>query len=247
MSEISSYIQNWYQTQEGRYTLGVLEAEIQKQLNEIFGYYALEFGIHTEFQTLLSESRVANNFQICTLQSGIDCKGDIIAEPEFLPIVADNIDLVIASHVFEYSAYSRQVLREIDRVLVPEGHCLLVGFNPWSITGLIKRFRSFKSEDDQKLSLRSMGKVKDWFKVLGFEIVSSHTFAFRPPIQHKKIFDHLIWMEKFGGRFTKNLGAVYLIHAKKTEFAKMPPTPWKTHKILAPKPVITASKEGDTL
>ena len=246
MSENTSQLIDWYRGHEGIYVLGEIELRIQDKLSEIFGYYAVEMGLHTEICSLLQQSRIKNNIKVFMPDTKHDAEG-IIAAPEFLPIVFDNIDLLIASHVFEDSDYPHQVLREIDRILVPEGHCLLLGFNPYSYLGLMKSLRLSKFSQ-HKQTFRSAGKMKDWLQVLGYEVISIDSFGFRPSIERKKLFDSLSWLETLGKRFFSKLGGVYLIHAKKTEFAYPPVTSWKTKKILSGKSAIpAASKEGNSL
>ena len=241
-------MKDWYNSLEGQYVLNSIDDKIGNILSEIFGYYAVEFGVHTQIKSLLNKSRIKNNITIYSeLPPFITKHYHIIAEPEFLPIVFDNIDLVIASHVFEASQYPHQVLREIDRILVPEGHCLLIGFNPISFFGKSKIFRlnKYTSKDH---TLRSIGKMKDWFRVRGFEIIHTQTFGFRPVLEQRKIFSSLVFLEKIGKHTDGKWGSVYLIHAKKTEIAQTPKLSWTANKILKRKPrIVTATKEGNSL
>ncbi len=240
--------ENWYLGTEGICVSDAIKTLMQVKLSKIFGYYAIEMGVHTSVFSLLEPSRIKNNIKIFSeVRAAKRSQDSIVAEPEFLPIVFDNIDLVIASHVFESSQYPHQVLREIDRVLVPEGHCLLIGFNPYSRLNLFRRLRLSKTNFKEQ-TFRSAGKMRDWLKVLGFEIISTHTYGYRPSIENKRLFNSLEWLDKIGMRFAKNLGDVYVIHAQKTDLAHTPTVSWKTKKILTRKPAITAvSKEGNSL
>ena len=241
-------MKDWYNSREGQTVLNSIDDEISNILSEIFGYYAVELGVHTQIKSLLNKSRIKNNITIYSeLPLLATNHHKLIAEPEFLPIVFDNIDLVIASHVFEASQYPHQVLREIDRILVPEGHCLLIGFNPVSFFGASKIVRLNKYIS-KNYTLRSIGKMKDWFRVRGFEIISTQTFGFRPTFEQRKLFSSLVFLEKIGQRSDGKWGSVYLIHAKKTEIAQTPTLLWKANKILKRKPrIVTATKEGNNL
>jgi len=53
-----------------------------------------------------------------------------------LPFAAASIDLVLLPHVLEFASNPHQVLREVERVLVPEGQVVIAGFNPISLFGL---------------------------------------------------------------------------------------------------------------
>ena len=245
MVENNAHNYNWYCSRQGMKVSVELQNQLHATLSKIFGYYAIEMGMHTQTFSLLKQSRIKNNFKILSEKSLKNIDNVFIAEPEFLPVIVDNIDLVIASHVFESSKYPHQVLREIDRILVPEGHFFLIGFNPFSILGLWKVLRLNK-KFYCKQTFRSIGKMKDWLEILGFEIISTHTYGYRPSIEPEKLFNSLSWFEKLGMRIAKNFGSVYVIHAKKTEFAKTSTLQWQSKKILTRKPAITAaSKQGN--
>lgn len=245
MAKKKSHNPSWYLSRQGLSVSVELQAQIQAILSKIFGYHAIEIGMHTETFSLLTKSRIKNNFKILSEKSLDNTDNTFVAEPEFLPVVVDNIDLVIASHVFESSKYPHQVLREIDRILVPEGHFFLIGFNPFSLLGLLKVLRLNKKLHGKQV-FRSIGKMKDWLEVLGFEIIDTHTYGYRPSIEPEKLFNSLAWFEKLGMRVAKNFGGVYVIHARKTEFAKIPTIQWKTKKVLTREPAITAvSKQGN--
>ena len=53
-----------------------------------------------------------------------------------LPFDAQSIDLILLPHALEFIDNPHEVLREVDRVLRPEGRVLILGFNPWSLFGL---------------------------------------------------------------------------------------------------------------
>src|SRR5690625_7466005 len=66
----------------------------------------------------------------------------LAAQPEALPFETQSIDLILLPHVLENAYDSHQVLREIERVLVPEGLVIITGFNPLSLWGLRYRLVS---------------------------------------------------------------------------------------------------------
>jgi len=56
------------------------------------------------------------------------------ADPAFLPFAPDSFATVILPHVLEGHPLPHQVLREAHRVLMSDGHIVVTGFNPLSIT-----------------------------------------------------------------------------------------------------------------
>ena len=85
--------------------------------SDVFGYYALETGVLTGAQSFLQESRVTSRFSLGMVQNEAV---SAVGSPEHLPFAFHNLDLVIASHALDCTTQPHQVLREIERVLVPE-------------------------------------------------------------------------------------------------------------------------------
>ncbi|HIO92229.1 MAG TPA: class I SAM-dependent methyltransferase [Leucothrix mucor] len=207
----------WYESLAGQQALLSLDDYISEYLSEIFGYYCLNIGVLSGRKEFLKDSRISAGFSI----GADDNCNDLIAKPEQLPIAADNVDLVIASHVLECSQNPHQVLREIDRVLVPEGHCILIGFNPYTSLG-VKRFLKSSRKKDTRYRTRSASHVRDWFSLLGFETLEVNYIGFRPSLKNEKIFKSMAWMEKWGEKIWPLLGSLYIIHAKKQVVSMRP-------------------------
>jgi len=227
---------NWYQTLSGQSSLDALDSLCAETLSEIFGYYAIEIGLVSEQHSLLQHSRITTSFRLFDKASKdkiniLSNKNDnipssLISTTEQLPIATDNVDLVIASHTLESSQDPHQVLREIDRVLVPEGHCILIGFNPSPISQLRTQFgqliRSKLKQDKNSCKMQSVTRVKDWFSLLGFEVMDVHYMGMRPAIKNQKLFDSLSWLENLNEYAGSVLGNMYVIHAKKQMVAMRP-------------------------
>ena len=241
-SDVIKQCSNWYQTLTGQSALVNTEVLCAKTMSEIFGYYAIQIGMLSGECDLLKHSRINASFTLANpdnlpdfnkekAEAGDEDKSNsldyaVIATNEKLPISTDNIDLVVASHVLEMSKNPHQVLREIDRVLVPEGHCILIGFNPFALSNLNipsrfkRKNRHTESQDTHKM--RSAARVKDWFSLLGFEILEVNYMGFRPALKNQKIFKSLSWMEHWGEYAGPLLGSMYVVHAKK-QVASMRP------------------------
>ena len=84
-----------------------------------------------------------------------------------LPIASESIDTVILPHVLEFVADRHQVLREVERVLKPEGRLFILGLNPWSparYLHLPKNNQSFW----QSYLIQSQNLL-DWLSLLKFD------------------------------------------------------------------------------
>ncbi len=248
---VSGYSEQWYKTLSGKNSLQTIDRLCGEAMSEIFGYYALQIGLLSSQHDLLSNSRIAAGFSLVEKDSlEFTDKSDanknninlvsqgtshnlIVSTNEQLPVETDNIDLVIATHALELSKDPHQILREIDRVLVPEGHCILIGFNPFSLLQAGRLFKPefYKKGNDEKM--RSAHRVRDWFSVLGFEVMDLHYFGFRPRVKNQKVFERLSWLEKLGNTAWPVLGNMYMLHVKKQVVAMRPHKKvWKAPAVL---------------
>jgi SAM-dependent methyltransferase len=223
--------ESWYQTLSGKSSLDELDSLCAETLSEIFGYYAIEMGVLSGKHSLLKHSRITAGFTLLDSDSAASkntpfdsnsISSSVISTTEKLPIATDNVDLVIASHTLESSKDPHQVLREIDRVLVPEGHCILVGFNPHPISRIGQFIKSRFKKDESLYKTRSVAHVRDWFSLLGFEVVDVNYMGMRPAVKNKKLFDALSWLDRVGEYAGPVLGSMYVIHAKKQMVAMRP-------------------------
>lgn len=86
-----------------------------------------------------------------------------------LPVASDSIDLVLLPHLLEFQANRYQILREIERVLKPEGELIILGFNPWSRYALASIFRKIIGKNPGYSRFISRFRMIDWLHMLNFE------------------------------------------------------------------------------
>ncbi|QTR49978.1 class I SAM-dependent methyltransferase [Candidatus Thiothrix anitrata] len=212
---------HWYATPVGVATLMQLQTHLTRMTTDVFGYYALETGVLAGQHRFLQDSRITNRFALGGLAGE---QVNAMAHPDYLPITPSNVDLVVASHSLDCSQQPHQVLREIERVLVPEGHCILVGFNPLSLRG-IGQWRYAGRQQHLPCRMYSSRRVHDWLGVLGFEVLETVTAGFWPAFGGDRVFQHTRWLERLGDRFQPGVGSVYLIHAQKKVSNRTPLLP----------------------
>lgn len=205
---------DWYKSPAGEYALASLNDKLEDYLSEIFGYFALETGVLIGESHFLDHSKIKTNVTL----GRADQPADIVAEIEHLPVDFDSVDLVIGSHILECSAFPHQVLREIDRVLVSQGHCILIGFNPMA-WWFGRRFFC-KQEGMDPPRFYGVHQVRDWFSLLGWEIQHTSYHSFRPSFLRGKLFDRFENMEKWGRLYWPIFGNLYMIHATKLDVIK---------------------------
>lgn len=136
-------------------------------------------------------------------------------------ILPESIDDIFLPHMLEFIDNPYQTLREVDLALRLDGHIIIAGFNPWSFWGL-RRLFSFKKKAPLSGTFRRASQIKDWLKVLNFQIIQCKYSMYRPPIPNKKIFTCLKFLEFLGKYFLPPIGGVYMLIARKKTFCITP-------------------------
>ncbi|MDH3355301.1 MAG: class I SAM-dependent methyltransferase, partial [Chromatiales bacterium] len=189
---------------------------------QIFGYNLLQIG-GSPFIDSLAFSPIK---QRIILGEG----GGLTALPEHLPIASDSIDLVILPHAIELSDDPHQLLREVERVLIPEGHLLILGFNPWSLWGARRWISRNSGELPWSARFFSANRVDDWLALLGFERLQRLCHLFQLPFHRPLISERIELLFK---RYFPRLGGGYCLLVRKRVSTLTPIKPaWGNRKRL---------------
>ena len=142
-----------------------------------------------------------------------------------LPFDSNSLDLVVLPHALELARDPHLALREVDRVLVPEGRVVIVGFNPASLWGLrqwLGRWRwRLGRQAQRELFLPGEGefmryrRLRDWLRLLSFEVEDGRFGCYRLPVGSQKWLSRFEWMDRAGDRWWPVFGAVYFVVAVK--------------------------------
>ena len=229
-------LNEWYRKPLGQALLEYERKELDDILSNLFGYHLLQVGILGHCH-VLGQSRIHH----CSLMDG-DYYGVLCAEPESWPIAGDSVDVVLLPHVLEFSPDPHQVLRELDRSLIPEGHLVLLGFNPFSLWYLWSLILAPWKKAPWNGNFYSMRRLKDWLSLLGFDMVYSRSYFFRPPITHPGILHKIRFLERLGQRSWPFFGGGYIMVAKKRVTALTPIRPrWRARRKFNPADAISTN------
>jgi SAM-dependent methyltransferase len=214
----------WAASRFGRWA-GLRERRyFDRAVRRVFGYYALQLG--TPQLPLLRRSPIAKRARL-----GEDASCEVRAAYSRLPIAGDCADLIILSHVLEFTADPHQVLREAVRALRPNGRLLIAGFNPLGFFGLRRLLRP--RGYPWRGSFIAQSRLRDWLRLLNMEIDGGGFAAYLPPFgiagDARRVFKWCGWMEKAGNRWWPAAGGVYFLSATKriAEMRLLVPR-WKT-------------------
>jgi SAM-dependent methyltransferase len=166
----------WYQTPRGR-LLQELEAEyLQHAIQVSCRQNILQIGglgWENEFiDCSLFEKFIILDDKLLGFDGALKIQGKAYA----LPIQTASIDLVILPHILEFDAQRFQTMREIERVLKPEGELIVLNFNPWNIWLRYQFIWEKKWSDSWRAHFISRGRFLDWLKLLNFQVKMSSEF-----------------------------------------------------------------------
>jgi SAM-dependent methyltransferase len=200
-------LSEWFASEQGGYVLTREQQYFDRTVADIFGFNAVQLGLPE--QDFLRNSRIPLRFS-----AGNQAGNAVRLVCSELPFECDSLDLVLLPHVLEFSDNPHQIIREVERVLMPEGNLIISGFNPLSLWGL-HRALGRKQGYPWSGQFINLTRMKDWLALLGFEVVGGRFAAYAPPIHQKKWLERLAFMEKAGDRWWAVSGGVYFLHAIK--------------------------------
>ena len=198
----------WFGSPKGAYVLAWEQGQYDSAVEDVFGFNALQVGLpEIDF---LRANRMPHR-----LRAGPVAGCDVRAEPNFLPFASQSLDLVVLPHVLEFSEHPHDILREAERVLMPEGQIVISGFNPMSLWGLERTVRRRRPQYPWCGDFIGLLRLRDWLKLLGFELNGGKFGCYAPPFGHAKWLKRFAFMEKAGDRWWPIAGGVYVVRAKK--------------------------------
>ncbi|KAF7599645.1 MAG: SAM-dependent methyltransferase [Candidatus Dactylopiibacterium carminicum] len=201
----------WVDSPRGRYLLGWEQQQVDLLVADMFGFNALQVG-------LCDVDYLRANRMRYRLRAGFgdQCRGvAVLAAVEELPFATQSLDLVVLPHVLEFSSHPHQVLREVERILLPEGQVVITGFNPFSLWGVRRALAGNLGEAPWSGQYLSTVRLRDWFSLLGFELRSSRVGCYAPPVRTEHWLRRWAFMEAVGTWAWPFAGGAYVMHAVK--------------------------------
>jgi len=256
-------LHDWMNSPAGRYLTDWEQARLDDVVADIFGFHAVQLGWpglqalrrnRMPYRWVLSD-HPWDPPPLAPTQPG-DIGAGVVAEPaqgppshldepvplaartrfDALPFPGNSIDLVVLPHTLDLAGDPHQTLREVERVLVPEGRVVVLGLNPASLWGVRQRWdraaaRLGLGDPFVPGAAESLGywRLRDWLRLLSFEVEGGCFGCYRPALQAPSWLGRLRWMESAGDRWWPVLGAVYFLTAvKRVRGMRVIGPAWKT-------------------
>ena len=232
----------WLRTAPGRYLLAWEQDRLDHAVTDAFGFHALQLGLpeldglranRMPHRWVASDSLLVPEAAADAAAAGRDdhhaagaradqpalrLRGAALSQCQHRPAC-------VLPHALELARDPHQTLREVERVLVPEGRVVIAGFNPASLWGLRQRAGHLRAAlgfgREQNLYLPRAGefigywRLRDWLRLLSFEVEAGRFGCWRPPVRSEKWLQRFAWMDRVGDRWWPVLGAVYFLVAVK--------------------------------
>lgn len=206
----------------------LIKEELSPFVSQKFGYYSL---LYTPLaKSLVEEDLVIKNQFVINRKKE---KVDLVCSFEELPIASDTIDLAVLPNILQSAENPHQILREVERVLIPEGTLIVVGRNPFSWKGILARYQQWRSDRQSAVRDISRGRICDWFRLLGFETEQLISVSRNNHRLQKSQF--YLWVKKLSSIHCDIFGSYYIIIARKKVSTLTPiRQSWRRNKQMVP-------------
>ena len=223
----------WFASQAGQRVLNQQKLLLGQLLPELFGYHLMQMSVQDD--SLFSETSTSHQFfllpslsastKVLTKKSSV-----LVSDFEHLAIDSDSIDVALLHHALDYSINPQQLLRETVRATIPNGHIIIVGFNPFSLMGVTSPLACLVSTSSRwRHQQLRVSRLIDWFRLLGVEVLSCHREYYNLPTYRY----YSSMLESIGKNIIPIAGGFYVLLARKNV---IPMTPikkrWRDKKVL---------------
>ncbi len=203
-------VRQWAVSPVGEQFIKEQQIQMEETLDCAFGYHLATLTVF-DIEDLCSDCKINHRFNV----SPIALVQGVQSEFEQLPLPAESVDVVVLHHALDFSDNPHQVLREVTRALIPHGHLIVLGFNPWSMQGFAKFFRRLLNRGLWRYHSLSSSRVEDWMRLLDCDPVLLKRGFYRVPVNNPALLEKLTFLERWGARWKLPWGSYYLLVARK--------------------------------
>ncbi|MEG1454513.1 MAG: methyltransferase domain-containing protein, partial [Comamonas sp.] len=169
---------HWLDSPTGRYLLDWEQQRCDEAVADVFGYHSLQLGL--PMLQGLRANRMPHRW--LALESGAeaaawagaapaqDWPAQAVLEASALPFAEASLDLLVLPHTLERTADPHGALREVARVLVPEGRVVICGINPASWWGMQSALSPRSARLPDVRSAIGYWRLRDWLRLLALDV-----------------------------------------------------------------------------
>ncbi|MEO8223315.1 MAG: methyltransferase domain-containing protein [Gammaproteobacteria bacterium] len=169
---------HWLETGTGIALLREETRQVADAFENIFGDQLLQVGAWGDPAMFRRYARTRRYSVVAATRGpGVD----FVSLPEDLAVPTDSIDAVFLPHVLETTHDPYAVLREVDRILRPDGQVVATGFNPWGWWG-VRHYLSRRRFPAGGQRMVSEYRLRDWLQLLDYNCQPARFHHSAPPL-----------------------------------------------------------------
>jgi SAM-dependent methyltransferase len=222
MSSESTSVGDWLATPLGRRCLANEQRLMRHALERVFGEQLLQIGAWGARNTFLRHARTQRRALI-DWRAGV--AADVICDPEHLAVASDSVDAVLLPHTLEHAASPHALLREVDRVLHPDGHLIVLSFAPGGLWG-VRHLLSARGYPQGRDRVIREGRLRDWLELLSFDVPAATRYCHTLPLEGVKQL-RLLPREEWAQKWLPIFSGGYMLRAQKRVHPLTPIRMWR--------------------
>ena len=242
-------VRQWLTTPLGEALLQQESRVVEEALAGIFGEQCLQVGLWGEANLLLRHARTQRTALVDEgILSAVGAPHEregagfesrawpaptVIGQLHRLPVATESVDCVVLPHTLDFSDRRHEILREVDRVLTPHGHLVILGFKTGGLWGL-RRLIPGAALPPGSETMVAERRLRDWLQLLDMSVQGIDRYFFRWPLPGNRGASSVRW-EQRGQRWWPEFAACYMLTAQKRVSTLTPVRPvWsKKPKVVA--------------
>ncbi|MGE0114043.1 MAG: class I SAM-dependent methyltransferase [Steroidobacteraceae bacterium] len=217
----------WLKSGLGQRVYALEHKLVGEALTQVFGWQLLQIGAWGDDLGLMDEARTQRKVVVC--QEGLPAVPGVMSirsRLDALAIASDSVDAVLLPHTLEYAVDPHELLREVERILPGDGQLILLGFRPFSVWG-IRNLAAHAGFPPGTRRLIAEHRIRDWLKLLGFEVVDAQRYLFTWP-WGSAAPGAQSFLENAGSKLWPIFAGAYLLRARKRVYTLTPIRPrWR--------------------
>lgn len=170
-------IPEWLETGSGAALLREESLQVAGAFESIFGDQLLQIGTWGD-PALFRRYARTRRYAVLAERRGPGV--DFVSSPADLAVATDSIDAVFLPHVLETTEDPHAVLREVDRILRPDGQVVVTAFNPWGWWGA-RHYLSRRRFPGGGRRMVSESRLRDWLQLLDYQVQPGQFYHFAAP------------------------------------------------------------------
>jgi SAM-dependent methyltransferase len=178
---------HWLETGTGTNLLREESLQVAGAFENIFGDQFLQIGAWGD-PALFRRYARTRRYAVVAAKRGPGV--DFVSVPEDLAVPTDSIDAVFLPHLLETTEDPHAVLREVDRILRPDGHVVVAGFNAWGWWG-VRHYLSRGRFPAGGQRMVSEHRLRDWLHLLDYRVEPPCFHHVTAPLYRRSIVTEL--------------------------------------------------------